>query len=272
VSDAAPIPKLLVDIRPPVALLTLNRPQVRNALDDELRAALDNSVTELDAHPDVAAIVLTGADPAFCAGLDLVQLSAQRSDAPPAAAPTGRGPLPAHTKPIVGAINGSCVTGGLELALACDFLIASPNARFADTHSRVGILPGWGLTVLLPRAIGEWRARQMSLTGNYVDAATALTWGLVNEVVAHDELVPRALALATDIAAAPQATIAAYRAMYEQVGDIARGEGWARESEISAGWMRNGFDRDALVTSRERITARGRSQLDGLGNDSPSLR
>lgn len=256
-----PTAKLLVDVRDRVAVLTLNRPEVRNALDQDLRDALVATVSELDARDDVAAMVLTGADPAFCAGLDLVQLSAQPAGTAPASAPVGRGPLPEHGTPIIGAVNGPCVTGGLELALACDFLIASPNARFADTHARVGILPGWGLSVLLPRAVGERRARQMSLTGNYVDAATALMWGLVNEMVPHDKLMARSVALAADIAAAPQRTIAAYRAMYEHVGDVARGEGWDRESAISSAWLRDGYDRDALATAREGITARGRAQL-----------
>src|SRR3984957_14663804 len=103
------------------------------------------------------------------------------------------------TKPVVGAINGPAVTGGLELALQCDFLIASERARFADTHARVGVMPGWGLTVLLPQAIGLRRAKEMSLTGNYMDAAEALAVGLVNRIVTHDELLPTALALGRDI-------------------------------------------------------------------------
>ena len=92
--------------------------------------------------------------------------------------------------PVIGAINGVAITGGFEVALACDFLVASERARFADTHARVGIMPGWGLTVALPEAIGLRRAKEMSTTGNFVDAETALAWGLVNHVVPHDELLP----------------------------------------------------------------------------------
>jgi enoyl-CoA hydratase len=111
----------------------------------------------------------------------------------------GRGPRPPHAKPIVGAVNGVAVTGGLELGLAGDCLIASDRARFADTHARVGIMPGWGLTVLLPEAIGVRRAGEMSITGNYIDGQVALVWDLVERVVDHDELLPFCRQIAADI-------------------------------------------------------------------------
>ena len=135
------------------------------------------ALSDLDARPDVRVIVLTGADPAFCAGLDLTEL--RQPDSPLGGA--GRGPvIPDLASPLIGAINGVAVTGGLELALACDFLVASERAGFADTHVRVGIQPGWGLTVALPEAVGLRRAREMSATGNFIDTPTALAWGLVN--------------------------------------------------------------------------------------------
>ena len=108
--------------------------------------------------------------------------------------------MPPLTKPLIGAVNGVAITGGFEVALACDFLVASEKAAFADTHARVGIMPGWGLTVLLPEAVGFRRAKELSATGNFLDAPTALAWGLVNHVVAHDECVPFAQELAADIA------------------------------------------------------------------------
>src|SRR4029453_13639672 len=108
-----------------------------------------------------------------------------------------RGPYPPRTKLLIGAINGPAITGGFELALNCAFLVASERARFADTHARVGVMPGWGLTVLLVETIGVRRARELSATGNFIDAQTALTWGLVNHVVPHDELLPFARGLAT---------------------------------------------------------------------------
>ena len=103
--------------------------------------------------------------------------------------------LPPHDTPVIGAINGPTVTGGLELAMCCDFLIASERARFADTHARVGAMPGGGMTIRLPQLVGIDRARRMSFTGDYIDAATARDWGLVVEVVPHESLLgagPRA--------------------------------------------------------------------------------
>src|SRR6185436_16044353 len=106
----------------------------------------------------------------------------------------------ACSKPIIGAINGVAITGGFEVALACDVLICSTNARFADTHARVGITPGWGLSQKLSRTIGPYRAKELSLSGNFLDAKTAYDWGLVNRVVAPEELMPAALKLASDMA------------------------------------------------------------------------
>ncbi len=137
----------------------MNRPQARNALSRALIRELYTALTEADADASVRAVVLTGADPAFCAGVDLKE--AQRS------AGVLRG-VPAHSSidatgqmrtPIIGAINGAVFTGGLEMALGCDFLIASERAVFADTHARVGILPGGGMTARLPHSSGRrWPA------------------------------------------------------------------------------------------------------------------
>ena len=182
---------LHIEVADDVALVVMNRPDSRNALNSLLLGGLRASLASLDDRDDVRAIVLTGADPAFCAGLDLKELASG------ARISTGVGdghPFPPEmATPVIGAINGPAVTGGLEIALACDMLIASERASFADTHARVGILPGWGLSVELPRAIGVRRARQMSFTGNYCPADQALEWGLVNEVVPHEELIERAL-------------------------------------------------------------------------------
>src|SRR5579862_3057845 len=149
---------LLVDTDGPVAVVTLNRPEARNALNPELIAAVKGAVADLDARDDVSAIVLTGADPAFCAGVDLKQLAS----APPTPGPLPHEsfePLPPHQTPVIGAINGATVTGGLELALACDFLVASERATFADTHARVGVMPGGGMTLRLPQ-IGRASCRE----------------------------------------------------------------------------------------------------------------
>jgi enoyl-CoA hydratase len=238
-----------------VAVVTLNRPDRRNALSAALLSALRATVCELDASEDVRAIVLTGADPAFCAGLDLTELGEPGS----ALGSAGSGPvLPPLSTMLIGAVNGAAVTGGLELALACDFLIASERARFADTHARVGIMPGWGLSYALPEAVGLRRARQMSATGNFVDARTALAWGLVNEVVPHAELLDVAVRLAADAAsndpAAVQAIFATYRS--QVVGEAAAGI----EDAARGRWHTAGIDRAEVARRRQAVIERGRSQ------------
>lgn len=257
---------VLVDRDGAVATVTLNRPGARNALSQELRRALWKSMADLEADDSVAAIVLTGADPAFCAGLDLKELA---STAGAALGETGaagetssqRGPVPPMTKPIIGAVNGVAITGGFEVALACDFLIASEKAAFADTHARMGIMPGWGLTVLLPEAVGFRRAKELSTTGNFLDAQTALAWGLVNHVVPHDELVPFAQKLAADIATNDQVAVRRMLQTYAEGALVAGEEAWAIEGRVAGEWQSSGRDGADLEARRKAVTERGRSQV-----------
>lgn len=257
---------VLVEVADAVATVTLNRPDARNALNRELRKALHTTLLELDQRDDVAAIVLTGADPAFCAGLDLKELASggdalRETGAAGGAGRRQRGPFPEMATPVIGAVNGVAITGGFELALACDYLVASERAHFADTHARVGIMPGWGLTVLLPEAIGIRRAKEMSTTGNFVDAPTALTWGLVNHVVPHDELLPFARRLAADIATIDRTAVRQMLQTYDE-GALRDGAGaWDLESEVAGHWQGQGLDPAALEASRQAVVARGRTQL-----------
>jgi enoyl-CoA hydratase len=246
-----------------IAVVTLNRPEARNALSAELVEALDEAMIELDRRTEVAAIVLTGADPAFCAGFDLKSLSTElrgvqrdRLSRPV----KHLGMLPRLETPVIGAINGPAVTGGLELALACDFLIASERARFADTHARVGVMPGGGLTIRLPELVGVNRARQMSFTGDFVGAAQALEWGLVNEVVPHEELLPRSRAVAATIASIPPDNVREVRRMYAEMAVLHGDEAYRRESKWSRDFMSERFDQDRLAREREAIIERGRAQ------------
>ena len=245
-----------------VAVLTMWRPEARNALNAALRVAVPTTLVELDRRDDVCAVVLTGADPAFCAGIDLKELSFGTSDPLPDDLPQRRqGPFPDLGTPLIGAINGPAVTGGFEYALGCDFLIASERATFADTHGRVGVMPGWGLTVHLAEAVGVRRARQLSFTGDYLDARTALDWGLVNEVVPHDLLIDRAVQIGASIAELVPGAVANLKETYRQVADLPAGEAWAVEVERSAEWLRESYDRERLAESREAIQARGSKQV-----------
>ncbi len=213
---------IIVEYHGNVALITLNRPEAYNALNHDLSTAIVRTFDELATNASVHVIVLTGAGKAFCAGVDLKELTANPgvlkeggmgTDSPMVKALRNCG------KPIIGAINGAAVTGGFELALACDFLYAATNARFADTHARVGLLPGWGLSQKLGRLIGINRAREASLTGNFIDAETAMAWGLVNKLCSPDTLIEDTLAAAQQIAESNPQTISAMRSLMND-GDL----------------------------------------------------
>jgi enoyl-CoA hydratase len=139
--------------------------------------------------------------------------------------------------------------------------VASEQARFADTHARVGIMPGWGLTVLLAEAVGLRRARELSTTGNFLDATTALTWGLVNHVVPHAEVVATAQKLAADVATVAPEAVRQMLATYEQVGLRDGAGAWQAEGEAAAAWQSGGLDPAAIEASRKAVTERGRSQV-----------
>jgi enoyl-CoA hydratase len=191
---------LLVDDDEGLRTITINRPEVKNALTAAMRTRLCELLDEADGAPDVRAIVITAVDPVFSAGVDFKEVAA---GAPLSRNPPARNPgdaLRAMTTPVICAVNGACVTGALEIALSCTFVVASERARFADTHARLGVVAAWGLTALLPRAVGVRKAAEMSITGNFVDAEEALRLGLANHVVPHADLLPFARALALDIA------------------------------------------------------------------------
>lgn len=234
-----------------VAIVTLNRPDARNAISPDLAEQLPACIRRADDDPSVRTIVLTGADPAFCAGFDLRDVgSGKKKGANPH--PGYWGALPPTRVPIIGAINGAAVTGGFEIALACDFLIASDRARFADTHAKVGMIPGWGLTVVLPRLIGAGRARRMSVTAEFVDAQRALEWGLVTEVVEHSRLLDRAVEIAATIATNHGPAVSAIRDLYDEVAPLGHGdEAFAVENRRAREW--------AARRAAERAAETGRS-------------
>ena len=244
------------------AVLTLDRPAARNALNAALRTALHDTMRDLDGDDEVAAVVLTGSDPAFCAGLDLKELSGDPTALTGGFGDAGdfRRPFPEMSTPVIGAVNGVAITGGFELALACDFLVASEHARFADTHARIGIMPGWGLTVLLPQAVGLRRARELSSTGNFLDAATAYHWGLVNHVVAHDRLLPFARKLAADIAGNDPGGVRQILATYRAGALVSGAEAYEVEQRHSRAWLANRSEAD-FDARRRAVTERGRTQL-----------
>jgi enoyl-CoA hydratase len=253
---------ILTEVSDRIATITLNRPEARNALSPALLDALPDAIRACDARDDIDVIVLTGADPAFCAGVDLKYLGRSEvgSESIDPADLIGE-PFPIATKPMIGAINGAAVTGGLEIALACDFLIASERARFADTHARVGIMPGWGLTVRLAEAVGQRRAREMSTTGNFVDADTALAWGLVNHVVPHAELLPTARKLAADIVSSDRVSVANLLETYQLQVDLTTNDARVVEVRRARAWVKaGGVSAEEVERRRAGVLERGRAQ------------
>lgn len=248
----------------PIALVTLNRPEAMNALPRNLRAQLCDIMSILDANDEIRAVILTGAgERAFCAGLDLTELG---TEAEALRAATAQEPeynpvkaVELCRKPIIAAINGFAITGGFELALACDIRIASSNARFADTHARVGVMPGWGLSQKLPRIIGISRAKELSLTGNFLDAATAERWGLVNYCVPPAELIPLAERLAADIASIDPEFINDDKALIDDGYHTTLDDGLRIEHRVSS--SRNAdLGPEQVEGRRAAVQARGRAQ------------
>ena len=243
---------LLIDTADRVRTLTLNRPQARNALSAELRRRFFSALADAEADDAVDVVIVTGTDPVFCAGLDLKELgdTTELPDISPK--------WPAMRKPVIGAINGAAVTGGLELALYCDILIASEHARFADTHARVGLLPTWGLSVRLPQKVGVGLARRMSLTGDYLSATDALRAGLVTEVVPHDDLLPTARRVAASIVGNNQNAVRALLDSYHRIDAAQTNAGLWLEADAARAWMRAATG-DDIAANRDTVLARGRA-------------
>lgn len=256
---------VLLDVADRIATVTLNRPEARNALSSETMRLLAESMDAAERHAEVDVIILTGADPAFSAGLDLKELGSEGNSLVGSSSTESsrgghqvRGPFPRHSKPLIGAVNGVAITGGFELALNCDFLVASERAKFGDTHSRVGVMPGWGLTVLLPQAIGVRRAREMSFTGNFMSADEALSFGLVNHVVPHDELIPFTRRIAADIVGNDQPGVRQIRSTYATITHD--DDAWETEARDGRAWLRQAFSPERVAARRAAIIDRGRAQ------------
>jgi enoyl-CoA hydratase/carnithine racemase len=233
-----PVPQydyLVVDVDEGIATVTISRPEARNALTATMRRDFAALFQALSQDDGVNVVVLTGADPAFCSGVDLKDRLADGT-VPPRVEPNPGAVLRDMTIPVIAAVNGSCVTGGLEMALSCSFIITSDRARFGDTHAKVGILPGWGLSALLPAAIGLWRARELSFTGRLIDAQEAATYGLVNRVVPHETLVSEAQEAAAAITRADHGAVRALLAVYESARGVPFSEALREERTAADTW------------------------------------
>jgi enoyl-CoA hydratase/carnithine racemase len=239
-----------------VRVLTLNRPQSRNALSSSLVVELYEALIEAGANDDVHVVVLTGSAPAFCAGVDLKEAASRGQDYFAQFGETNAIAAAAQLrKPLIAAVNGAAFTGGLELALACDFMIASEQAVFADTHLRVGVLPGGGMTARLPHLVGSGWARRLSMASEVVDAATALRIGLVTEVTPPARLLTRALEVAQLVADVPQPTMYALKDVYTAAAGQPVDEALALETAVAGA---NPPDLGAIEERRRAVMLRNR--------------
>ncbi len=258
-------PVLLVEKNEGIVTLTLNRPEAMNALSNELRYRLTQTFQELREDAETRVVILTGNGRAFCAGLDLKEMvAAGVVPLGPGEQEAGRdfsAEMDAFDRPIIGAVNGVAVTGGFELALACDFLVASSAARFADTHARVGIVPGWGLSQRLSRLIGIGRAKELSFTGNYITAEQALSWGLVNRVTTPEDLMPTCRALAEDMLSCVPGVVRDYKRLIDEGYGMSFSNALEMEKRVSVEYAKR-VTAESLGAVSRGVRERGRKQTE----------
>jgi enoyl-CoA hydratase len=256
--------ELLIEREEGFAVVTLNRPDSMNALSPALITEMCVAFRQLQGETNIRAVILTGVGRAFCAGLDLKALAAEE----------GMGAFEIHgehdllgamadfSRPIIVAVNGVAATGGFELALAGDILIASSEARFADTHCRVGLAPGWGLSQKLSRIIGPSRAREAHFSGNFISAEQADAWGLVSRVVAPEDLLGECRQLAADIAGCVPEAVVVYKQLVNDGLEMDLGAGLAMERNLMP-HFNNNVSGQAIGQRRTAVQQRGKAQKEG---------
>jgi enoyl-CoA hydratase len=257
-------PVLLIEREAPIATVILNRPDQMNALSAELRVAIGNAFSELEADPTIRAIVLTGAGRAFCAGMDLKEIGAGGDgvsgfDLSVKGQTEMREAIAGFRGPVIAAVNGAAATAGFELALACDLIFVSKSAKFLDTHARVGMLPGWGLSQRLPRLIGIARAKEISLSGNAVSAERAYEWGLANRICEPDALLAEARALANDMASCVPGVMEGVKKLIDEGYSMLFDDAMAHELHVGTEQSKT-VDSSAIGARKDAVMERGRNQ------------
>jgi enoyl-CoA hydratase len=222
---------VLFELEGQVALITLNRPERHNSICQDLLINLYNYIDEVARNDDIKVAILTGNGKSFCSGIDLDVIGKDNLLDPRGNGKDMPDVFTGCKKPIIGAINGNAITGGFELAMQCDFLIASENARFTDSHAKVGIHPGWGMTQLLQRSVGQRMAKQLSFTCKPLSAQDALRCGLVNEVVPHAELLPRTKRIAQAICEVNYDIMMQIKALIEKQNEVSFHEAFRCERD-----------------------------------------
>lgn len=257
-------PVLLVEREAPLAIVTLNRPEQMNALSAELRLAIGRAFRELESDPEIRAIVLTGAGRAFCAGMDLKEIGGGGEgvsgyDLSVTGQTEMRESISDFSGPVIAAVNGAAATAGFELALACDMIFVARGAKFLDTHARVGMLPGWGLSQRLPRLIGIARAKEISLSGNAVTAERAYEWGLANRLCEPEALLEEARSLALDMCSCVPGVMEGVKTLIDEGYSMLFDEAMAHELHVGTEQSKQ-VESSAIGARRAGVLDRGRKQ------------
>lgn len=228
-------PPVLVDLQAQVGVITLNRPEKFNCISRGLADGLCAGVRSLEANPACRVVLLKANGKNFCTGADLDEVLEARASRASLQTFLSAGhealiALERSRLPVVAAVHGLCLAGGLELSMACDVVFAASSARFGDQHSRYGLIPGWGGTQRLPRLVGLRRALHLMYSAEWLDAAAARDWGLVNLVVDDDALADRVMVYAQTLATRNPESMAAMKSLARAGLDESLAEGLARES------------------------------------------
>ncbi len=243
-----------------VARITLNRPSVLNAMNSVMSDELDQAVEEIAKDSEIDVMILTGAGRGFCTGRDLKEvLSFDQGRKAKVGIMERIRNLPF---PTICAVNGPAVTGGMELAIACDIIIASEKAVFADTHARAGLVPGGGMSQILPRLVGLNRAKEISFTGRYLPAQEAYQIGLVNRVVPPDQLMATAEAMANDILSCNQKALRRGKSLIEKGMTLGLEAGLRIEALEMLRWReeQRALPPEDAAKVREQVLQKGRAQ------------
>jgi enoyl-CoA hydratase len=244
---------IIVEKKEGIAKITLNRPQVLNALNQQILSEIRAALEDIRGDDNVGVVLITGAGRAFSAGLDIKVLSGLEDGGGAGKVGNKLGGRPIEAieslpKPVIAVINGYCLTGALEVALACDMIIASEDAVFGDTHAKWGLRPGWGLSQRLPRLVGVMKAKELSFTAETISAQEAERIGLINKVVPAEKLEEAAQELARKILSNSRGSIAAYKTLINE----------GMKADLATGLK---IETETLITiedTQERLTSFGK--------------
>jgi enoyl-CoA hydratase len=246
---------LLVEIRDTTAIVTFNRPEVLNAMNTETVTELGAAIAALAENDRVRVIILTGSGRAFVAGADIAEMSTKTPAQARAYSELGHRVMASIQnlkKPVIAAVNGYALGGGTEVVLSCDFSIASEQARFGLPETILGIIPGWGATQRAARLIGPAQTKELIFTGALIDARTACEIGLINRVIAHEQLMDTVMMLAQKIGEQSPLALSMAKKLINDGLDKSLGEGCSLETEVFSGLFDSQDQREGMSAFLEK--------------------